>query len=177
MKSIATISALSLLLAVASYAQMGPPTPAPETKKLDIFAGSWTLEGDMKPGPMGPGGNMMEREKCEWMEGNFFLICRSDFKTATMGNGTGLSVMSYSRENKAYSYREFNSWGENMESKGSVEGDTWTWANEEKMGDMPMKGRFVMKWTSPTSYNFSYEISEDGTKWTSVMDGKATKQK
>jgi hypothetical protein len=34
-----------------------------------------------------------------------------------------------------------------------------------------------MKITSPTSYNFMFEMSPDGTKWTTVMDGKATKGK
>jgi hypothetical protein len=34
-----------------------------------------------------------------------------------------------------------------------------------------------MKIISPTAYNFSYEMSQDGTKWTLVMDGKATKGK
>jgi len=40
-----------------------------------------------------------------------------------------------------------------------------------------MKGRFIMKITSPTSYNFSFEMSPDGAKWTQIMDGKATKSK
>ncbi len=34
-----------------------------------------------------------------------------------------------------------------------------------------------MKITSSTSYNFTYEMSEDGTKWTMCLDGKATKAK
>jgi hypothetical protein len=42
---------------------------------------------------------------------------------------------------------------------------------------MTMKGRFTMKITSSTSYNFTYEMSEDGTKWTNVLEGKATKGK
>jgi len=33
-----------------------------------------------------------------------------------------------------------------------------------------------MKITSATSYNFMFEMSPDGTKWTTVMDGKATKK-
>ena len=40
-----------------------------------------------------------------------------------------------------------------------------------------MKGRFTMKIASPTSYTFMSEMSEDGTKWSTVMDGKATKGK
>ena len=42
--------------------------------------------------------------------------------------------------------------------------DTWTWTNDQKMGDMTMKGRFTMKVTSPTSYNFMYEMSQDGNQ-------------
>ncbi len=176
MKSIGMILAAWLVLAVAAVAQMQAPKPGPEHKKLDMFAGSWTLDGDLKPGPMGPGGKTTETEKCDWMDGDFYLVCHVEFKMS-MGNGSGLTIMGYSADDKVYTYREFNSWGEFDDSKGSVDGDTWTWTNDQKMGNMTMKGRFIMKITSPTSYNFSYEISQDGTKWTLVMDGKATKQK
>jgi hypothetical protein len=44
------------------------------------------------------------------------------------------------------------------------------------MGDKIMKGRFIMKMTSATSYNFTYEMSSDGAKWTMAVDGKATKK-
>jgi hypothetical protein len=125
---------------------------------------------------MGPGGKMTETEKCEWMEGGFFLTCKSSY-SSSMGNGSGLSVLGYSNDDKAYTYREFNSWGQSEDSKGAVDGDTWTWTSDEKMGGQTMKGRFTMKMTSSASYNFMYEMSQDGTKWTSVMDGKATKGK
>ncbi len=174
MKNTGRILAAWLVLAAAAVAQE-MPKPGPEHKKLDIFVGSWTLEGDMKPGVMGPGGRTTENEKCEWMEGEFFVVCHTDYKT-TMGNGSGISIMGYSVEDKSYTYREFNSWGEFTDAKGSLDGDTWTWINDFKEGNMT-KGRFTMKVTSPTSYNFSYEASEDGTKWTLAMDGKATKAK
>jgi hypothetical protein len=174
MKNTGRILAAWLVLAAAAVAQE-MPKPGPEHKKLDIFVGSWTLEGDMKPGVMGPGGRTTENEKCEWMEGEFFVVCHTDYKT-TMGNGSGISIMGYSVEDKSYTYREFNSWGEFTDAKGSLDGDAWTWINDFKEGNMT-KGRFTMKVTSPTSYNFSYEASEDGTKWTLAMDGKATKAK
>lgn len=165
-----------LVLTAAAVAQTQMPKPGAEQKKLDLFAGSWTLDGTMKPGPMGPGGNMTENEKCEWMEGNFFLVCHSDFRSS-MGNGTGFSVMGYSSEDKAYTYREFNSYGEFDDSRGMVDGDTWTWTNDEKMGGTTIKGRFTMKILTPTSYNFTFEMSQDGKTWNTVMDGKATKTK
>jgi hypothetical protein len=175
MKRTGIILAGLLVLAATAVAQMDMPKPGPEHKKLDVLAGSWTLDGDMKPGPMGPGGKITEAEKCDWMEGGFFLVCHTDFK-GSMGDGSGLSVMGYSPDDKSYSYREFNSWGEFTDSKGSLDGDTWIWTNDWKMGAMIMKGKFTMKITSPTTYNFSFEASQDGTKWMTVMDGKATKK-
>jgi hypothetical protein len=176
MKTTGMMLTACLLISASALAQMEMPKPGPEHKKLDMFAGSWTLDGDMKASPMGPGGKMTETEKCAWMEGGFFVVCNSIFKSS-MGDGTGISVMGYSADDKAYTYREFNSWGEFDDSKGSVDGDTWTWTSDEKMGPNTMKGRFTMKIVSPTSYNFMFEMSQDGTKWTTIMDGRATKDK
>jgi hypothetical protein len=166
-----------LVLAASALAQMEMPKPGPEVKKLDFMAGSWTLDADVKASPMGPGGKVTETENCEWMDGGFFLVCHNDYASKIMGNGKGLSVMGYSNDAKAYTYREFNSWGEFGDSKGQLDGDTLTWTSEEKMGAMTMKAKFTMKTISPAAYTFTYETSPDGTKWTTIMDGKATKAK
>ena len=175
MKKAGMTLAVCMILTAAALAQE-MPKPGPELKKLEALSGNWTLDADIKPGPMGPGGKMTETQKCEWMDGSFFLVCNADLKSS-MGDGKAISVMGYSNETKGYTYREFNSWGEFTDSKGAVDGDTWTWTNDEKMGSMTMKGRFTMKLTSATSYNFTFEMSDDGTKWTTVMDGKASKGK
>ncbi|MGA8432739.1 MAG: DUF1579 family protein [Candidatus Sulfotelmatobacter sp.] len=175
MKRITMFVAGCLLCATAALAQMEAPKPGPELKKLDVLTGSWTMDGDMKPGPMGPGGKITEHDKCAWMEGGFFVVCHSDFQSS-MGNGVAISIMGYSPDDKAYTYREFNSMGEFDDSKGTIDGDTWAWTNEQKMNGVTLKGKYTMKILSPTSYNFAYEISQDGTKWTLVMDGKATKK-
>ncbi len=160
MKTIIMNSLAVVTLAAASLAQMDAPKPAPELKKIDMFAGSWTLDGNMKASDMGPGGKMAETEKCEWMDGNFFLVCHAQYSSATF-SGTSVSYMGYSTDDKAYTYREFSSMGEFTDSKGTVDGDTWTWTSDEKMGGMTMKGRFTMKVTSPTTYNFMFEMSQD----------------
>jgi len=167
------------VLVASAMAQNDMPKPGPEHKKLDVFVGTWTLDGDLKPGPMGAAGKMTETEKCDWMDGNFFLICHADAKVS-MGDAAGVSVVSvmgYATDEKTYTYREFNSMGEYIEAKGALEGDTWTWTGDDKMNGTPTKNRFTMKMTSPTSYSFTYEMSEDGTKWILAMDGKATKSK
>lgn len=174
-RSLAILIATLLLTAVA-FAQMGPPpTPGPELKKLDQFVGNWTSDGDTKPGPMGPGGKMTMTEEAKWMDGGFFVVIHSTFKSA-MGNGTGVAFMGYDTQEKVYTYDEFSSTGEVVHAKGTVDGDTWTWTNDMKMGPQTMKGRFTEKILSPTAYTFKFEMSMDGTTWNLFMDGKATKK-
>ncbi len=162
------------LFCAQSFAQM--PSPAPELKKLDFLAGNWTDQADMKASPMGPGGKMTMTEKNEWMPGGFFLTLHSTF-TGQMGSGSGIAFMGYDADAKQYTYDEFNSMGERSHSTGSLDGGTWTWIGDQKMGSQTMKGRFTMKVLSPTSYSFKYEMSPDGTTWNTVMDGKSTKDK
>ena len=176
MKQLVILPVLLLASATSAIAQMETPKPGPEHKKMEVFAGSWTLDGDMKPNAMGPGGKITEHEKCNWMEGGFYLVCNADY-TSSMGTGVGLAIMGYSSDDKAYTFREFNSQGEFEDAKGTVDGDTWTWTADEKMGAMTMKGRYTIRMTSSTSYNFTFEMSQDGAKWILLMDGKASKTK
>jgi hypothetical protein len=111
------------------------------------------------------------------MEGGFFLVIHSQFTGAGMGNGTGLAFMGYDPQEKVYTYDEFNSWGEATHSKGTVDGDAWTWTNDMKMGPQTVKARFSIKIVSPTLYSYKYEMSQDGKNWTLVVDGKDTKNK
>ena len=82
------LTCMTLLLSIASSAraQSETPRPAPELKKLDYFAGTWTTEGEIKPGPMGSGGKFTGTNRVEWMEGGFFLVTHSEFNGA-MGKG------------------------------------------------------------------------------------------
>jgi hypothetical protein len=165
---------LLLGLAVIASAQMPMPKPAPELKQMDWMAGKWKLDGDTKPSPMGPGGKWTMTEDIHWMEGGFFLVSHSKFSGGGMGEGSSISIMGYDTDAKKFTYNEFNSWGEAGKSMGTADGKTWTWLGEDtKMG----KGRFIMTVTSPTSYTLQYDMSQDGSKWTTVMTGTATKVK
>jgi Protein of unknown function (DUF1579) len=163
------------VLSASAFAQMPAPKPAPELSKLDYFAGNWIADGDIKPGPMGPGGKMTSTDEGHWMDGKFFMVLHSKFKGA-MGDGMSLAIMGYDPEKKVYTYNEFNSMGQAEHAEGNVAGDTWTWTSDENFGGQMFKGRYTMKVGSPTSYTFKYEISKDGTEWTTVMDGTATKK-
>jgi hypothetical protein len=176
MKRESALVIVLVLISVALAAAQGPPQPGPELKKLDYFAGTWRLEGDLKPSPFGPGGKFTGTENNEWGLGGFFLMSHSEFKMP-MGGGTGLAVFGYKADEKVYVYHAFNSMGEAEDSKGMLEGDTWSWTSESKMEGKVMKGRFVIKVISPTSYSFKFDMQPEGGEWATVMDGKATKEK
>jgi len=73
---------------------------------------------------------MTETEQCQWMEGGFYLVCHSDYKSS-MGNASASPSWIFHRRQSLY-YREFNSFGEFDDSRGTLDGDTWNWTNDEK---------------------------------------------
>jgi hypothetical protein len=165
-----------MLLTMAAAAQMpAPPKPGPEQAKLGYFVGNWDMEGDTKAGPWGPGGKFTGNEKVDWLDGNFFIVIHSGFK-GPMGEVKGLAVMGYDPEEKFYTYTEVNSMGEQVSSKGMLEGDTWNWTSEQKMHGQVMKSRFVIKQVSPTLYTYKFDMAPAGQELATVMEGKATKK-
>jgi Protein of unknown function (DUF1579) len=176
MKRFTILICMALLVGIVLSAQapMETPKPAPELKKLDYFVGTWTAEGEIKPGPMGPGGKFTGTNHVQWMEGGFFLVTHSEFNGA-MGKGTETAYMGYDSNEKMYTYDSFNTLGEADHAKGNVDGDTWTWQSETKMGAQTTKGRLTFKVLSATAYNFKFEISPDGATWNTLLEGKDTK--
>ena len=151
------------------------PTPPPELKKLDYFAGNWKTEGELKASPMGGGGKFTETTHSEWSLNHYFLVERTT-ASGSVGHLTVVAYLGYDPRDKSYSYDAFNSMGEAEHAKGVVEGDTWTWTSPVNMGGKMMKGRFTVTVASPTSYNFKFEFApEGGGDYTTVLEGKATK--
>jgi uncharacterized protein DUF1579 len=159
-------------------AAQGPeaPKPGPEHARLGYFVGKWTSEGEMKPGPMGPGGKMQSTDNCEWFEGRLSVICHSE-GNGPMGPSKSIGILSYSPEEKAYTYYGADNYM-SMTSvpKGTVRGDTWTYTDESKMGGKKVKSRVTIKELSPTAYTFRMEMQGPDGKWATVMESKNTKE-
>jgi hypothetical protein len=154
----------------------GPPKPGPEHAKLGFFVGKWTSEGDMKPSPYGPGGKFTFTQNCEWLSGNFALLCHSEGQMMGM-TVKGLSVMSYDPEEKKYIYFESNNMGENTYSKGTVDSDTWTWTSDNRMNGKTVHSQFTLKRLSDDSASYKFEMGAGSDPLALVMEGKQTRQK
>jgi hypothetical protein len=169
---------LLALSASAVRAQAPPeaPKPGPEEQKLAYFVGKWVAEADMKPSAYGPGGKVDFSETCEWFTGNFSLICHSE--AAMFGSTiTSLSVMGYDMGDKTYVYFETNSMGQNTFSRGTVDGDTWTWSGDSKMNGQTMHSRFTLKRVTDDSATLKFEMGASSNSMVVIMEGKQTRQK
>jgi len=166
---------ISLEVAAAQGGQ--PPKPGPEQERLGYFVGKWTAEGEVKPGPMGPGGKMTTTDDCEWFEGHYSVVCHSE-GTAPSGPTKSIGILSYSPEEKVYTYYGVDNSSMTMASvpKGTVKGDTWTYTDAGTMGGKKYKSRVIIKELSPTSYSFKMDMQGPDGKWMPMMESKNTKQ-
>ncbi|HEU4385226.1 MAG TPA: DUF1579 family protein [Anaeromyxobacteraceae bacterium] len=173
----ATAVALWLLFAPAALAQAPKaPKPGPEHERLGYFVGKWKSEGTVAENPFMPAGKVTSSDSCEWFEGKFAVVCRSQGK-GPMGPSKGLGIMSYSAEEKAYLYYgvENNPMAMTTVPKGTVEGDTWIYTDESKMGDKVVKSRYTIKVLDKKSYTFKYEMEGPDGQWKTVVEGKSTR--
>jgi uncharacterized protein DUF1579 len=158
------------------FAAAQAPKPSPEHARLGYFVGKWTSEGEMKPGPMGPGGKMRSSDSCEWFEGQFSVICRSE-GTTPMGPTKNIGILGYSTEEKVYTYYGVDNSNMTMASvpRGTVRGNTWTYSDESMMGGQKVKSRVTIKELSPTRYTFKIETQGSDGKWAPMMESTNTK--
>jgi uncharacterized protein DUF1579 len=179
-KALHTLAASAVLmltgLQIAAAQEQKPPKPGPEHQRLGFFVGKWKAEGEMKPGPMGPGGKMTTTDDCQWFEGHYSVICRSQGSTP-MGPTKSIGILGYSTEDKMYTYYGVDNSGMSMATvpRGTVKGETWTYNDESTMGGHKVKSRVTIKELSPTSYSFRMDIQGADGKWTPMMESTNTK--
>lgn len=157
-----------------AQAPSGQPKPGPDQQKLAFFVGKWKSEGDLKPSAFGPGGKYSGTETCEWIAGHFGVLCRSQ-GTMPMGAVNGVSMIGYDAGEKTYIYTEINTLGETTISRGTVDGETWNWTNDAKMGGKLMHQHFTMKVVSPDTATYKFEMAEGDGPFSLVMEGKQTR--
>jgi len=176
MKQISRVCILLALFSAMSVVAQAPPQtpkPSPELKKQDFFVGTWTLEGETKACPFGPGGQKFKStESLEWMPGGFFLLAHSyaDGKLAE------LTIIGYDSNEKAFSHTSNSAAGQVERWRGTAEGDVWIWTKDETTRGKAIKVRLTIKKTSSRSYSFVEDVkAADGGAWSTVAEGIGTR--
>jgi hypothetical protein len=158
------------LLATPAHAQGARPTPGPEQARLESLVGRWTIEGES-------GGDRFARsERCEWFDGRFHLICRSE-ASAAAGVVTGQSIIGYDADAKTYTFYFISSTGTSIFMRGTVAGPVWTWIGELRVGAELMKARTTITDQSADAYVFKMEGSFGDGPWLLLEQGRGTKAK
>jgi hypothetical protein len=152
------------------------PVPGAAHAELGYFVGTWSTVGEFKTGIFGPAGKMTATETCEWFDGRFSIVCRADSQFPT-GPNRSIGLLGYSTEDGKYTYYGADSSGMAMTtvSRGTLQGDTWTWQDESTMGGRQQRTRVTMKVLSPTSYDFRLEAEGADGAWSPVIESRATK--
>ena len=172
---IVAVVSMSVAAVIAQTQEM--PKPGPEHQRLGAFVGNWTFEGEMKPGPMGPGGKVTGADRIEWVPGHFF-VQRSYQGKSPMGDMQGLEIFAYDAAKKVYTYTSFDSMGMMGSGTMTVKDNTWTTTGTSTMGDATMRDRCTLDFgAAGSTLAIKCEVSTDGKAWTPTFEGKATKAK
>jgi len=175
-----TIVFLFLLVfccATAMQAQAQAPKPDLALKKLSVWVGHWTFEGEQKPGPLGPGSKVTGEGNCHTILGGFFLQCQVLGKVAESEMRV-LEIYGYDPVNKDFPAEWYFGDGSRASWMLTIAGNTSTWAGKWTMAgkQYQVKQRVVLA-PDLASQTLKSEVSTDGETWTPFFEMNWTKTK
>ena len=169
------VAVVSMSVAAVSAQKQEMPKPSPEHQRLGAFIGNWTFEGEMKPGPLGPGGKMTGTDRIEWAPGNFF-VQRSYQGKSPNGEMQGVEILAYDGATNIYTFNAFDSQGMMASGTMTVKGNTWTTIGTMTMGARTMRDRCSLEFgAGGSTLAINCDISTDGKTWTPTFEGMAKK--
>jgi hypothetical protein len=169
--SVAVILICGFTALLLAQAPPAPPKPGPEHKKLEYFLGKWSVEGELKANEFVPAGKTVSTETNTLGPGGFYVESRAEGQLPTR-----FGFIAYDSHAKVYTSYYANSGGLVGAATGSVNGNTWTWLVEDKFAGNAIKGRTTITITSPTQYTIKYEMADGKGGYTTLVEGKATKE-
>jgi hypothetical protein len=163
--------------ATAMQAQAQAPKPGPEVRKLHVWVGHWTYEGEFKPGPLGPGGKVTGELTGQMILGGFFFQGRWAQK-GPVGEARALEITGYDLVSKNFSSEFYFDDGSTVSAVLTISGNTLTWAGK---GLGPGR-QYLFKETFTLAADLrsmtdKAEISVDGKTWTPLFERNWTKAK
>ena len=158
--------------AALSLAQAPPerPKPGPEHEKLKDFVGQWKVESEIKPNGYVPAGKGVTTETYTLGPGGFWVERRAKGQIPeTFG------IIAYDSYAKTYVSYYASSVGLVGTGTGSVDGNTWTWMVEDRLGGKAVKGRTTTTFSSASRYTLKYEMLDVNGGYVTILEGTATK--
>lgn len=152
-----------------------PTKPGPEYRRLDVFVGTWNLEGQQYDGPFGPAAKVTAVETYEWLVGGLFLIHRFGGRLEAAEIAC-VEIIGYDYSSQSYPRYSFYSDGKTNEWRGREADGAWTLIGDSLMEDKSLKVRCTTVFSNAgKTMNAKWEYSSDGSRWQTFWDTEATK--
>jgi hypothetical protein len=174
MKRIGFTAGLAIVvLAVALLAQTAAPKPGPEQKKLNIWVGDWTYEGEYQATPLGPAGKYVGKMAVRSILGDFFV----EFQ-GKEGSLSWQEVDGYDALNKTFFWTGFGSDGNVNAVTYTINGTTVEYSGTVRLGEKQYRIRGTCVFAADfMSFVDKREFSVDGQTWMPNFQGKSVKTK
>jgi hypothetical protein len=178
MKRIAiAVCAVVLVFAVAIIAQTPAPKPGPEQKKLEIWVGKWTYEGEVKATPLGSAGKYTGTATVRPVLGGFFVEWRGEEKGTTVTT-QWFEIDGYDALNKNFMWKGFNNDGSFDTAAYTIEANTVNFTGTRILGENQYKFRGSIVFAPDfMSWVQKQELSADGKTWMLWFENRWTKTK
>lgn len=145
-RTLIAVALLMLLIAVATQARAPAPNPGPEHKKLEIWIGDWTYEGEYYRATLfGPAGKCTGKVAVRPILGGFFVEFRSEEKGAA-GTTEYLEINGDDPVARKYIWHGFDSQGLNETVTYTIEGNTVAYAGSLVIGGRQAKSKGYPDW-------------------------------
>ncbi|MHC1767250.1 MAG: DUF1579 family protein [Verrucomicrobiia bacterium] len=148
-----------------AQAQPGSPRPAPELKKLDVWNGDWTYEGDAQESPLGSAGKFSGKLAVRWVLNGFCQEWKTVEKSA-FGDITTVELDWYGPATQSYHYQGFQDNGNSYTGTLIFSDNLMRIFSVNKVKGIRYHVRGVnIIAVDGMSVNFKTEISTDSKTW------------
>ena len=143
--------------------------------KLTPFVGKWKASGEMKDTAYSKARPSVSENTCDWSANRGFLICDQIIQSAS-GPKNDLSIYTYNDKDHAFAFFGLSrNDSEPRATKLTVEGDLWTYWDEEDDHGKHVRFRTTNRFTSPSTMVWRSEFSEDEVRWVLMGEGQDTR--
>jgi hypothetical protein len=171
-KLLPSLLAATLLFAMGAMASaQQSPKPDPELTKLHAFLGHWKYEGEVKPGPWGPGGEIAGEATTQMTLGGF--VMRTIEKQKGSGMTVALGIDTYDPSNKDFSSNWYYADGSIFSGTLVPNGNTFTWTGKFILAGKPYLLKMPLVFSPDLkSATETGEVSVDGRTWAPFIEAK-----
>ena len=178
--AVVMLVAISVVVVQAQAPQA--PKPGAEHKKLAPFVGSWSVDGETKPGNgySVPPGKVSFVERYQWMPGEFFLQMNREGKGPAGEPIRHSIIVGYDPVAKKHTgtFYDFTG-GLSMSGTWTNNGSTWMLLSSGRTADAKtFQERCTLAFAANgASWTIKCDTSTDGRNWSPSYEAKATKSR